>query len=53
MKATKDEHLQLLDSLEVHWAKLLAKPLSDEELEAEALKEAQQLLDSQVDDIDK
>lgn len=51
-KEVQDEYSRLLPSLEVHRAESLARPLSDEELAAVALKEAQWILESQVAEID-
>lgn len=45
-KAAQDERSQHLAALEIHRVEFLAKPLFDEELTTEALKEAQQILNS-------
>lgn len=49
--AALGEYSQLLAVLKVHQVELLVKPLSNEELVVEALKEAKQILDSQVADL--
>lgn len=51
-KTAEDKHSQLRASLEAHHAEISASSLSDAEMEAVTEKEAQKLVDSEIQEID-
>lgn len=53
MKTVEEKRAQLFASLEVHQTELSACPLSDAEMEAVAMEEAQKLVDLEIQEIDR